>query len=118
MNKNDYVAMKIFLRGVSIVALLGSFLGSFVFTCLALLAPLRPYDDGSQDALSLQVDNDCVTFIGAACCFSLFLLGISLLILKFGKFDFSRKLFTKIVYMFWIVVTMARLFYVIPYFHG
>lgn len=118
MNKNDYVAMKIFLRGVSIVALLGSFLGSFVFTCLALLAPLRPYDDGSQDALSLQVDDDCVTFIGAACCFSLFLLGISLLILKFGKFDFSRKLFTKIVYMFWIVVTMARMFYVLPYYHG
>lgn len=59
MNKNDYVAMKIFLRGVSIVALLGSFLGSFIFTCLALLAPLRPYDDGSQDALSLQVDDDC-----------------------------------------------------------
>ena len=89
MNKNDYVAMKNFLRGVSIVALLGSFLGSFVFTCMALLAPLRPYDDGSQDALSLQVDDDCVAFIGVACCFSLFLLAISLIILKFGKFDFG-----------------------------
>ena len=115
MNKNDYVAMKIFLRGVSIVALLGSFLGSFVLTCLALVTPLRPYTEAEIETI---VDDDCVTFIGAACCFSLFLLGISLLILKFGKFDFSRKLFTKIVYMFWIVVTMARMFYVLPYYHG
>lgn len=115
MNKNDYAATRIFLKGFSIVALLGSFLGSFVLTCLALLTPLRPYTEAEIETI---VDDDCVTFIGAACCFSLFLLGISLIILKFGKFDFSRKLHTKIVYMFWIVVTMARLFYVIPYYHG
>ena len=115
MNKNDYAAKRIFLKGLSIAALLGSFLGSFVLTCLALLTPLRPYTEAEIETI---VDDDCVAFIGVACCFSLFLLGISLLILKFGKFDFSRKLPTKIVYMFWIVVTMARLFYVIPYFHG
>ena len=115
MNKNDYAATRIFLKGFSIVALLGSFLGSFVLTCLALLTPLRPYTEAEIETI---VDDDCVAFIGVACCFSLFLLAISLIILKFGKFDFSRKLFTKIVYMFWIVVTMARLFYVIPYFHG
>ncbi len=114
MNKNDYAATRIFLKGFSIVALLGSFLGSFVLTCLALLTPLRPYTEAEIETI---VD-DCVAFIGVACCFSLFLLGISLIILKFGKFDFSRKLPTKIVYMFWIVVTMARMFYVIPYFHG
>ena len=115
MNKNDYAATRIFLKGLSIVALLVSFLGSFVLTCLALLTPLRPYTEAEIETI---VDDDCVTFIGAACCFSLFLLGISLIILKFGKFVFSRKLPTKIVYMFWIVVTMARLFYVIPYYHG
>ena len=115
MNKNDYAATRIFLKGLSIVALLVSFLSSFVLTCLALLTPLRPYTEAEIETI---VDDDCVTFIGAACCFSLFLLGISLIILKFGKFDFSRKLPTKIVYMFWIVVTMARLFYVIPYYHG
>lgn len=118
MNKNDYAAKRIFLKVLSIVALLGSFLGSFVLTCLALLAPLRPYDYGPQDALSLQTDDDCACFIFITCILSLFLLGISLIILKFGKFDFSRKQPTKIVYLFWIVVTMARLFYVIPYFHG
>jgi hypothetical protein len=75
MNKNDYAATRIFLKGFSIVALPGSFLGSFVFTCLALLAPLRPYDDGSQDALSLQVDDDCVFFIFITCVLSLFLIG-------------------------------------------
>lgn len=115
MNKKRLCREKIFLKGFSIVALLGSFLGSFVLTCLALLTPLRPYTEAEIETI---VDDDCVAFIGVACCFSLFLLGISLIILKFGKFDFSRKLPTKIVYMFWIVVTMARLFYVIPYYHG
>lgn len=115
MNKNDYAAKRIFLKGFSIVALLGSFLGSFVLTCLALLTPLRPYTEAEIETI---VDDDCVAFIGVACCFSLFLLGISLIILKFGKSDFSRKLPTKIVYMFWIVVTMARMFYVLPYYHG
>ena len=115
MNKNDYAATRISLKGFSIVALLGSFLGSFVLTCLALLTPLRPYTEAEIETI---VDDDCVAFIGVACCFSLFLLGISLIILKFGKFDFSRKLPTKIVYMFWIVVTMARMFYVLPYYHG
>ena len=86
MNKNDYAATRIFLKGFSIVALLGSFLGSFILTCLALLAPLRPYTEAEIETI---VDDDCVAFIGVACCFSLFLLAISLIILKFGKFDFG-----------------------------
>ena len=52
MNKNDYAATRIFLKGLSIVALLGSFLGSFVLTCLALLTPLRPsrlQENGTAD---------------------------------------------------------------------
>lgn len=109
MTRSTFI--KILLGAPAVV----SFLGSFVLTVLALLIPLRPY---GEPELRYIVDDDCVTFIGAACCFSLFLLGISLLILKFGKFDFSRKLFTKIVYMFWIVVTLARMFYVLPYYHG
>ena len=39
-------------------------------------------------------------------------------ILKFAKIGISKKMTTKIVYMFWIVVTLARMFYVLPYYHG
>ena len=87
-----------------------SFWGSFVLTFLALLIPLRPYDWGPPDALSLQTDDDCAL--------SIFLLGVSLISLKFAKIGISKKMATKIVYMFWIVVTLARMFYVLPYYHG
>lgn len=38
--------------------------------------------------------------------------------MNIGKLGISKKMATKIVYMFWIVVTLARMFYVLPYFHG
>ena len=95
-----------------------SFLGSFVLTFLALLIPLRPYDWGPPDGLSLQTDDDCACFIFVSCFLSTILLGISLISLKFAKIGISKKMATKIVYMFWIVVTLARMFYVLPYYHG
>ena len=39
-------------------------------------------------------------------------------LLKFAKIGISKKMTTKIVYLFWIVVTLARMFYVLPYYHG
>ena len=95
-----------------------SFLGSLVLTFLALLIPLRPYDWGPPDGLSLQTDDDCACFIFVSCFLSTFLLGISLISLKCAKIGISKKMATKIVYMFWIVVTLARMFYVLPYYHG
>ncbi len=95
-----------------------SFLGSFVLTFLANLIPLRPYDWGPPDGLSLQTDDDCACFIFVSCFLSTFLLGVSLISLKFAKIGISKKMATKIVYMFWIVVTLARMFYVLPYYHG
>ena len=112
MNKSAVI--KIFLGALAAV----SFLGSFVLTFLALLIPLRPYNWGPPDALSLQTDDDCACFIFVSCFLSTFLLGISLISLKFAKIGISKKMATKIVYMFWIVVTLARMFYVLPYFHG
>lgn len=52
MNKSAVI--KIFLGALAAV----SFLGSFVLTFLALLIPLRPYDWGPPDGLSLQPDDD------------------------------------------------------------
>ena len=111
---NRPTVIKIFL-GVLAVA---SSLSSLVLTSLALLIPLRPYDWGPPDALSLQTDDDCACFIFVSCFLSTFLLGISLISLKFAKIGVSKKMATKIVYMFWIVVTLARMFYVLPYYHG
>ena len=112
MNKSAVI--KIFLGALAAV----SFLGSFVLTFLALLIPLRPYDWGPPDGLSLQPDDDCACFIFVSCFLSTFLLGMSLVCLKFGEFGITKSMVTKLVYMFWIVVTMARMFYVLPYYHG
>ena len=51
MTRSTFI--KIFLGVLAVV----SFLGSFVLTFLALLAPLRPYDWGPPDGLSLQPDD-------------------------------------------------------------
>ena len=112
MTRSTFI--KIFLSALAAV----SFLGSFVLTFLALFIPLRPYDWGPPDALSLQTDDDCACIIFVSCVLSTFLLEISLISLKFAKIGISKKMTTKIVYMFWIVVTLARMFYVLPYYHG
>ena len=109
MNKSAVI--KIFLGALAAV----SFLGSFVLTFLALLIPLRPY---GEPELRYIVDDDCACFIFVSCFLSTILLGISLISLKFAKIGISKKMATKIVYMFWIVVTLARMFYVLPYYHG
>ena len=106
MTRSTFI--KIFLGALAAV----SFLGSFVLTFLAL------YDWGPPDGLSLQTDDDCACFIFVSCFLSTFLLGVSLISLKFAKIGISKKMATKIVYMFWIVVTLARMFYVLPYYHG
>lgn len=67
-----------------------SFLSSLVLTSLALLIPLRPYDWGPPDGLSLQPDDDCACFIFVSCFLSTILLGISLISLKFAKIGISK----------------------------
>ncbi len=109
MNRSAFI--KVFLGALAAV----SFLGSFVLTVLALLIPLRPY---AEPELRYIVDDDCACFIFVSCFLSTFLLGMSLVCLKFGKFGITKSMVTKLVYMFWIVVTMARMFYVLPYYHG
>ena len=108
---NGPTVIKIFFGVLAAV----SFLGSFVLTFLANLIPLRPY---GEPELRYIVDDDCACFIFVSCFLSIFLLGVSLISLKFAKISISKKMATKIVYMFWIVVTMARMFYVLPYYHG
>lgn len=108
----------------TIMTCLGCFLlmvffwGSFVFTCMGMLAPLRPYDWGPQDGLSLQTDDDCACFIFFSCLISMFFLAISWICLIFGKSVFFQKPIIKFVYLFWFIVTLIRLIYVYPYFHG
>lgn len=109
MKRSTFI--KIFFGAPAVV----SFLGSLVLTFLALLIPLRPY---AEPELRHIVDDDCACFIFVSCFLSTFLLGISLISLKFAKIGISKKMATKIVYMFWIVVTLARMFYVLPYYHG
>ena len=57
MTRSTFI--KIFLGALAAV----SFLGSLVLTFLALLIPLRPYDWGPPDGLSLQTDDDCACYI-------------------------------------------------------
>ena len=63
MTRSTFI--KIFLGALAAV----SFLGSFVLTFLANLIPLRPYDWGPPDGLSLQPDDDCACFIFVSCFF-------------------------------------------------
>ena len=107
MERSTFI--KIFLGALAAV----SFLGSLVLTFLANLIPLRPY---GEPELRYIVDDDCACFIFVSCFLSTILLGISLISLKFAKI--GMKMATKIVYMFWIVVTLARMFYVLPYYYG
>ena len=87
------------LQSVS-CAIIGYALGRFKFkgrnivfltVILALLIPLRPYDWGPPDGLSLQTDDDCACFIFVSCFLSTILLGISLISLKFAKIGISKK---------------------------
>ena len=84
-----------------------SLLGSLVLTCMGLLAPLCP----DTEELASKVDDDCAAFIEITCFFSILLLGISLAGLKFGKFDIFQKIITKVVYLVWFIMTLARLIY-------
>ena len=63
MTRSTFI--KFFLGALAAV----SFLGSLVLTFLANLIPLRPYDWGPPDGLSLQTDDDCACFIFVSCFF-------------------------------------------------
>jgi len=89
-----------------------TFLGSFLFTILGLLIPLRPY---TEPELQLMVDHDCACFIGLTCFFSLFLMGLTLICFVLGKNELSKNKMVKVVCLFWLIITLTRMFYVLPY---
>ncbi len=104
--------MKIFLGVLAAI----TFLGSLVLTSLGLIAPINSY--AAEPELMHLDDGDCALFICICCFCSTFLLAISLLCLKFGKSGFAQKIAIKVIYLFWLIITLARMFYAATYSPG
>lgn len=93
-------------------------LGSFVLTFVGLLIPLHEYQWDNPARYSLQTNDDSALFIFFICLLSVVLVGISWGITKFGKIKFSKKKITRVVYLLLVVISLARMVYVIPSLHG
>lgn len=93
-------------------------LGSIALTFVGLLIPLHEYQWDSPARYSLQTSDDSALFIFFACLLSVVLIGVSWGIAKLGKINFSKNTISRVVYLLLVIISLARMVYVIPSLHG